>query len=374
MAPEFPPVLVIFKSRFEDSVLKGIVEYVESGVLKPNQRLRVRWNVESQPRDYRSVGEGVAYVYDKDNDLEIMPISEDASPNFLGNDRYLWTEGLQSGLPWLMFILILPKGYTLDDPLPRPAGTKIFKDRLAFYWTLRGDDLDRTTVQLTMKKLQGDFEPEIIRINKAYLANETFTPSTIEIEDTPLKKEEKKPKWWIVAILAPIIVGLVIALSNVLLQESTESKYGELLIECNLDSAEIYLNRDFKGLTSASEILKLESLKPGNYILNVKKGGYQTFIDDKVKIASGELTSKKISLEKIITERLTGYIKITIQTPIRDKNWNAVDVARRGEKFKFTGKIIESPKGNKYYEIELGKYNISKAYIWNKESELIKDK
>ncbi len=88
----------------------------------------------------------------------------------------------------------------------------------------------------------------------------------------------------------------------------------------------------------------------------------------------GMLTPSESLEQTPAAEKLFKYIQITIQTPIRDENWNAVDVARRGEKFKFTGNIVKSPKGNKYYEIELGKNNISKAYIWEKESELIKDK
>ena len=64
MGPEFAPSLVIFDARFEGDVLKGVLEYVESG---STERLRVRWSVGSQPRDYREVG-GVAYVYDKDSE------------------------------------------------------------------------------------------------------------------------------------------------------------------------------------------------------------------------------------------------------------------------------------------------------------------
>ncbi len=117
--------------------------------------------------------------------------------------------------------------------------------------------------------------------------------------------ETKKPKWWIAAILAPIIVGLVITLINTILQKSTESKYGELYIECNLDSAEVYLNKELKGLTSSSEILRLESLKPGNYVLNVRKTDYHTLTDEKIKITAWEITTKTVNLSPILQYNAT---------------------------------------------------------------------
>ena len=171
MAPEYPPSLVLFDARWDKNVLKGVLEYVEAG--GPNsERLRVRWSVEGQPEDFRAVGGGVAYVYDKGgHGFTLMPISEEANATNLGNSRYQWTEGLQCGLPWLMFILVLPEGYTLVDPQPDPVGTKVFRNRLALYWTLKGDDdFRRTKVECTIKQFQGDVRSELMRINKNYLA------------------------------------------------------------------------------------------------------------------------------------------------------------------------------------------------------------
>lgn len=79
MAPERVPSLVVFDSRFENSVLEGSVEYIEPK--DPKYRLRVRWNVERQPEGYRSVGKGVAYIYDTGSEVDIAPISEDATPS-----------------------------------------------------------------------------------------------------------------------------------------------------------------------------------------------------------------------------------------------------------------------------------------------------
>lgn len=181
MAPEFAPCAVIFDARFDGDSLRGTLEYVESP--NPDARLRVRWSVESQPKDYFSVGGGVAYIYEKFGGITTVPISEDASPIELGNSRYLWTEGLQPGLPSLMFILVLPRNHTLADPRPFPAGTKIFNGRLALYWMLKGDDLGRTKVELTVKKLEGSLQLELIYINQRYLSHEGRSPSTITVED-----------------------------------------------------------------------------------------------------------------------------------------------------------------------------------------------
>jgi len=90
MAPEYAPSVVIFDSFFSGNVLKGSVQYVEPQ--DSNQRLRVRWSVGKQPEKFRPVGDGVAYIYDEDIHVEL--VSEDASPTYLGDSRYQWTEGL----------------------------------------------------------------------------------------------------------------------------------------------------------------------------------------------------------------------------------------------------------------------------------------
>jgi len=185
MAPEFAPVVVTLNSRVEDGQLKGVLEYVESKELP--KKLRIRWSVEGQPDDYSAVGGGVAFVYHRDFGFQVIPGSEDARAITLGNDRYLWTEGLQFGVSELMFILILPQGYTFTDPSPLPVGTKIFEDRLALYWILRGNQ-QRTKVEWTIKRLQTDLKAELIRLNNEYLAGQPETLATIEVEDTPIRE------------------------------------------------------------------------------------------------------------------------------------------------------------------------------------------
>lgn len=185
MAPEFAPVVVSLNSRVENGELKGVLEYVESEELL--KKLRIRWSVEGQPDDYSAVGGGVAFIYHRDLAFQVIPRSEDARAITLGNDRYLWTEGLQFGVSELMFILILPQGYTLTDPSPLPIGAKIFEDRLALYWILRGNE-QRTKVEWTIKGLPTDIKAELIRLNNEYLAGQAETSAMIEVEDTPIRQ------------------------------------------------------------------------------------------------------------------------------------------------------------------------------------------
>ena len=128
----------------------------------------------------------MAYIYDTGSEVDIAPISEDATPSRLDGSRYQWTEGLQFGRPWLMFIWILPEDHTVINPLPRPAGTKIFTNRLALYWILKGDDVGRTKVELTIIKLPGDLESEIVQINKDFLSSEAVATTTIAVEDVAI--------------------------------------------------------------------------------------------------------------------------------------------------------------------------------------------
>ena len=116
MAPEYPPSLVIFDARFENGDLLGRLSYIEKA--DENTRLRVRWNVGMQPASFRAAGNGVVFVHDPDGQVIDFSPSDDAQPDVLGKDRYCWTEGIQSGHQWLMFVLILPASYTLLDPQP----------------------------------------------------------------------------------------------------------------------------------------------------------------------------------------------------------------------------------------------------------------
>jgi len=181
MAPEHPPSLVIFDARIENDTLRGSCEYIEPST--PGTRLQVRWAVESQPEGFAAVGGGVAYIYTKNSDFNFVPISKDASPVRLGDDRYRWIEGLNAGVPWVMFILILPRGHTLAEPSPAPAGARVFGDRLALYWVLRGDDLGRTEVVWTLRPLRTEPNAELVRLNQLVSGTASTNTSSLTVDD-----------------------------------------------------------------------------------------------------------------------------------------------------------------------------------------------
>ena len=166
MAPEYPPVVVILDSRFEDETLLGNLNYVEN----PNGRLlRVRWHVQGPVADFAPIGDGVAYVYRKDeNNIIEIAASSDATPTPLGNGRYQWTEGLQHDA--LMFILILPPGYTAVAPHPKPMGTKLFNERIAIYWIAnRAEGNFHAGFEWTLQSSADSIEAELVALNQRYL-------------------------------------------------------------------------------------------------------------------------------------------------------------------------------------------------------------
>ncbi|HEX9781345.1 MAG TPA: toll/interleukin-1 receptor domain-containing protein [Opitutaceae bacterium] len=213
MAPEHPPELVVFDASFEHGQLKGDLHYIE---IPAGQRLRVRWDAESQPEGFRAVAGGVAYVADSP-ELKVPSPSRDAIADDLGDSRYRWKEGLNLSVPWVMSILVLPEGHTVSDAAPKPARAKVFRDRLAFrrdvqrlelgqlpappkvfkdrlalYWILKGDEVGRTSVECVLRKFDGAAAGQIIELNQLCAGRRLPASSVINIEDPP-RPEEAMP-------------------------------------------------------------------------------------------------------------------------------------------------------------------------------------
>src|SRR5437762_3899255 len=143
MAPELPPRLVCIDLKFEDGRLHGAVEYIE---VLGNERLRVRWDVKSQPAGFFPVCGGVAYVEETDQVRKAAP-DNDVQPSALGDSRYRWIQGLLPKDRWMMLVLVLPEKFTLTDPHPLPADTRDFGGRLALYWRLKADEFGSTEAE-----------------------------------------------------------------------------------------------------------------------------------------------------------------------------------------------------------------------------------
>lgn len=102
-------------------------------------------------------------------------------------------------------------------------------------------------------------------------------------------------------IIGPILVGLVLYIVKQCNTPSIEPppKYGILQIQCNQDSADIFLNERSKGRTLSKKTVMIDSLLPGSYILIVEKFGFRSDTTLSVRINSGEITTAHIELKEI---------------------------------------------------------------------------
>jgi hypothetical protein len=154
----------------------------------------VRWSVGSKPDSFIEVGGGVAYVYDEEGVKQVPP-SPDASPDLWDENHYVWHEGMDEEVSWLMYILILPEGSTLRNPNPMPRGVKIFDGqqdeqgpRLALFWFLEPGDFGRAKLECEVAELEGDLESEVRWINRNYMRGmDPAPPNPDVVVEDPLR-------------------------------------------------------------------------------------------------------------------------------------------------------------------------------------------
>jgi len=118
-------------------------------------------------------------------------------------------------------------------------------------------------------------------------------------QHTSASEKAKEPKWWKKDIVAPVIVGIILSIGGFVIwmvQKFSEEKYGKLRIVSNVDSARVFLTKDFKRFTSVNKAIGIDSLEPGSYVLSVEKDSFAAF-DTSVNIVAGEITSVKADLK-----------------------------------------------------------------------------
>jgi len=170
MAPEFPPNIALLDLRFENSRVKGTLTYYE----KEEGSIGVRWLIDEAPQGYMAIGGGAAYIT-ADSILE-RPASKNKRLVPIAKDRYQWAEGaIDSRIPPPMLILILPKGYTVEELIPKPIGTDLFTDqaadeRLVLFWMSKDKQAEEIIAEWTLKQAVHDMEVEWIKINSRYLS------------------------------------------------------------------------------------------------------------------------------------------------------------------------------------------------------------
>jgi len=103
--------------------------------------------------------------------------------------------------------------------------------------------------------------------------------------------------WFIVLGITSIFAPILVILFNWVFSKLSGEKYGDFLVSSNVDSARVFLNKDFKGLTDSRKAVKFESLQPGIYVLSVEMTGFTPFVEESVRIAAGEISSIKVDLK-----------------------------------------------------------------------------
>lgn len=180
MAPEFPPRLVVLTTTIDNGTLSAFVEYVEP---TDAAHLRVRWSELETPLGYRAVGSGFLYVqeaerlfFDGPHRVALDPVSK---------GRYRWIQGTPKDVPWIMTAMLLPAGYTLEQPQPNPSAAKMFRDSIAVYWVLAGDNMGRTQIEWGIGEIKLSLDEEIEHINARAPAGQLPAAARIDFGTSP---------------------------------------------------------------------------------------------------------------------------------------------------------------------------------------------
>jgi hypothetical protein len=179
MAPERSPVLAAWDLRFSNGLLRGAIAYYNA-VGAPEERLRVRWDVDEQPPGFFPVHGGVVYILETPS-VGREPESRDMAPVDLGGNRFRWHEGdFMQSAPWIMMVLILPEGYTVTYPSPPPVSAKVFRGRLALYWKPLPDQHGSADVEWSLAKAESDLSSEAQRLNRLSVMAPALSPIKVE--------------------------------------------------------------------------------------------------------------------------------------------------------------------------------------------------
>jgi hypothetical protein len=112
-------------------------------------------------------------------------------------------------------------------------------------------------------------------------------------------KLKRKPGWIVMSILLPIGTSLFLYY----LTKIAEPQTGTLLIQCNIDSARVYVNSQFFGVTQADTVVQFDGLKPGQYSIDVIRTSLDSVLNQVVTISKGEVTTLPVRLIKYIPQK-----------------------------------------------------------------------
>lgn len=175
MAEAFVPGNLVFvDTRLEDGRLLGQGERITS-----RGAMTVSWYAIEQPDDSHQLGDGVAYIYERER-LSSQQIAAVQVPKSRG--AYYWRDQAQGN--GMMFVLLLPTGYTLVGPEPQPREAKVHEARIAVYWVLDTVGQADVIVRWQLAPLDGDLEETVEHLNDQFQgAAETVAVSGVYLTD-----------------------------------------------------------------------------------------------------------------------------------------------------------------------------------------------
>jgi len=104
----------------------------------------------------------------------------------------------------------------------------------------------------------------------------------------------RQPGWFATLILIPILIFLF----QKAFEKLTETKTGSLLIKCNVDSAQVYVNSQFSGWTRADTVVEVGEFNPGRYTVDIFKHNLDSLLNQSVDVKKGEACTLPVTLQK----------------------------------------------------------------------------
>jgi hypothetical protein len=163
MSPESSVEIVVLDLYWDGDQLRCKFERVaideEIGL-----RLRLSWNLEA-PSGYFPIGGGVAYVCQTHGINRYGP--DEGTPTSLGEGCYRWSEW--SDTKGLVFVLVLPDGFTVADRPPRPALAKQFGVRIALLWRFHPPNGQQVNVEWELRPISDrtELKTAVDNLNRA---------------------------------------------------------------------------------------------------------------------------------------------------------------------------------------------------------------
>jgi pimeloyl-ACP methyl ester carboxylesterase len=187
--------------------------------------LKVSWNAVQCPPGYTALGNGVVFV---DRPPGYNRRQYDVRLDNHGESSYGWQDTIFGH--GLVLVVMLPPNCVLrtpDDAHPIPSVSKVFNNRFAFFWTLKGEPGTQVHVRWQIQTVQETEIPTYVsELNKELAQRGPVPAHIIQSEGTQtggrlltpsaLEKKLRSVRWlgWAAAITALLGVGGIFVLRS----------------------------------------------------------------------------------------------------------------------------------------------------------------